>query len=115
MHAVPEGKLKNQHHKCDIRKYHVKICGFITYFVAKKESESCGLTDNTAITLKVKTALVKDKEIWSTNIDIKTIQCKIVVLWGLVGTKTEINKAISHAKSVKGVMQVKSLLKATQM
>ena len=86
-----------------------------TYFVEKKDSESCGMTDNAATTLKVKTALVADKEIWSTNIDIKTIQCKTVVLWGLVGRKSEISKAIGHAKKVEGVSKVKSLLKATQI
>ena len=60
-----------------------------------------------------KAKLVGDKEIWSTNIDIKSIQCK-VVLYGLVGTKKEINKAIAQAKSVEGVRGVKSFLKSTK-
>ena len=48
------------------------------------------------------------------DIDIKTIQCKTVVLWGLVGAKKEIDKAIDHA-NVTGVTEVKSLLRATQI
>ena len=70
-------------------------------------------SENLEIVGKVKAKLVGDKEIWSTNIDIKSIQCK-VVLYGLVGTKKEINKAIAHAKSVEGVRGVKSFLKSTK-
>lgn len=85
-----------------------------TYLVPKKGNTTCGASDNVAVTMKVKAALVKDKEIWSTNIDVKTIQCKTVVLWGLVGKKMEITKAIAHAKTIDGVKEVKSFIKATQ-
>jgi hyperosmotically inducible protein len=42
--------------------------------------------------------------------DVKTMQCT-VVLWGLVGSKAEVDKAVGHAKSVEGVKQVKSFLR----
>ena len=84
-----------------------------TYLLPKKKDDSCGTSENLEIVGKVKAKLVGDKEIWSTNIDIKSIQCK-VVLYGLVGTKKEINKAIAHAKSVEGVRGVKSFLKSTK-
>jgi osmotically-inducible protein OsmY len=71
--------------------------------------ENQGTDENLEIVGKVKARLVGDKEIWSTNIDIKSIQCR-VVLYGLVGSKKEINKAIAHAKSVEGVRGVKSFL-----
>jgi hyperosmotically inducible protein len=83
-----------------------------TYLLPKKKDDSCGTTDNLEIVGKVKAKLVGDKEIWSTNIDVKSIQCQ-VVLYGLVGTKKEISKAIAHAKSVEGVRGVKSFLKST--
>ena len=82
-----------------------------TYLIPKKEDDLCGTTDNLEIVGKVKANLVGDKEIWSTNIHIKSIQCH-VVLYGLVGTEKEINKAIAHAKSVEGVRSVKSFLKS---
>jgi hyperosmotically inducible protein len=80
-----------------------------TYLLPKKKNDSCGTDENLEIVGKVKAKLVGDKEIWSTNIDIKSIQCR-VVLYGLVGSKKEINKAIAHAKSVEGVRGVKSFL-----
>jgi len=84
-----------------------------TYLLPKKKDDSCGTSENLKIVGKVKAELVGDKDIWSTNIDIKSIQCQ-VVLYGLVGSKKEINKAIEHAKSVEGVRGVKSFLKSTK-
>ncbi len=83
-----------------------------TYFLPKKKGDLCGTDENLGIVAKVKVKLVGDKEIWSTNIDIKSVQCN-VILYGLVGSKTEINKAIAHAKNVEGVRSVKSFLKST--
>jgi len=80
-----------------------------TYLLPKKKGDPCGTDENLEIVGKVKAKLVGDKDIWSTNIDIKSIQCQ-VVLYGLVGSKKEINKAIAHAKSVEGVRGVKSFL-----
>jgi hyperosmotically inducible protein len=82
-----------------------------TYLVPKKKDDSCGTAKNLEIVGKVKTKLVGDKDIWSTNIDIKSIQCH-VVMYGLVGSEKEINKAVAHAKSVDGVRGVKSFLES---
>jgi hyperosmotically inducible periplasmic protein len=82
-----------------------------TYLLPKKKGDPCGTDENLEIVGKVKAKLVGDKDIWSTNIDIKSIQCQ-VVLYGLVGSKKEINKAIAHAKSVEGIRGVKSFLKS---
>ena len=84
-----------------------------TYLLPKKEGDLCGTGDNIKLMVNVKSKLVADKNIWSTNIDIKSVQCNIV-LYGLVGSKNEIGKAIAHAKSVKGVRSVKSFLKSTK-
>lgn len=82
-----------------------------TYFLQKQTNPPCTAKENLGITAKVKAKLIGDKGIWSTNIDVKTMQC-MVVLWGLVGSQEEISKAIAHAKSVEGVKSVKSILKA---
>jgi len=84
-----------------------------TYLLPKNEDSPCGTKENLKITAKVKAKLVGDKNIWSTNVDAKTIQC-IVVLWGLVGSDEEVQKSIEHAKEVEGVRNVKSFLKVAK-
>ena len=84
-----------------------------TYLLPKKKDPPCSTKENIKITAKVKVKLVGDKNIWSTNIDIKTIQC-IVVLWGLVGSNEEIRKSIAHGRSVEGVKSVKSFLRTSK-
>lgn len=82
-----------------------------SYLVKSDKNHPCGTTKNIKITAKVKTNLIGDKTIWSTNIHISTIKCQ-VVLWGTVGTKEEISKSIQHAEEVEGVLSVKSFLKS---
>jgi hyperosmotically inducible protein len=60
---------------------------------------------------KVKKRLIGDKDISSTQIEVKALQCNIALL-GLVGSADEIKKAVSHAKSVESVRSVKSFLQA---
>ena len=83
------------------------------YFLQKKVGDHCGTTDNLELVAKVKARLIKDKDIWSTNVKVESVQCNIVLL-GLVGSKNEINKAIAHARSIPGVRSVKSFLRATK-
>jgi len=82
-----------------------------TYLLPKKKGDCCETSDNLAIIAKVKARLIKDKEIWSTNIKVKSVQCNVVLL-GIVGSKAEIHKIIDHIKSVEGVRSVKSFLKS---
>ncbi len=79
------------------------------YLLPKKEIEGCKTADNLKMMAKVKAALIKDTDIWSTNVDVKVIQCNAVLL-GAVGSENEINKSIAHAKGVEGVKAVKSYL-----
>ena len=80
-----------------------------TYLLPKKKDDVCGTDDNIKLALEVKTKLVADKDVWSTNIDVKSVQCN-VVLYGLVASENKIKKAIAHAKSVEDVRSVKSFL-----
>jgi hyperosmotically inducible protein len=82
------------------------------YILPKKKSDKCGTSDNLAIRGKVDAKLVADKNIWSTNIDVKVVQCT-VVLFGIVKSSREIAKATAHAKSTEGVRSVTSYLKST--
>lgn len=83
------------------------------YFLEKQEHHKCGTTKNLELTAKVKTKLIGDKEIWSTNVNVKTMQC-IVVLWGTVRTQDEIIRSIGHANHVEGVQKVRSFLKSVR-
>jgi hyperosmotically inducible protein len=79
------------------------------YFLPKKEDDTCGTTTNLKLSAKIKSKLIGDGGISSTQIEVKAIQCNIILL-GLVGSDDEIKKAISHAKAVDGVRSVKSFL-----
>jgi len=89
------------------------VASVTPYMLPKREVKGCGSTDNAAITSTVKSSLIGDKEIWSTNVDVKTVQCNVVLL-GVVGSKKEIDKAIAHTKSVKGVRGIKSFLRSVR-
>lgn len=80
-----------------------------TYVLPKRAQDHCGTADNLEIYAKLKKKLVADEDIWSTNIDIETIQCNVVLL-GIVGTSREKTLAYQHAESVPGVRSVKSYL-----
>ncbi|MBG0788903.1 MAG: BON domain-containing protein [Desulfovibrionaceae bacterium] len=81
-----------------------------TYLLPKNDSDHCGTTDNLEIYGRIKKDLVADGDIWSTNVQIKTVQCNVVLL-GIVGSMNEREKIIDYAKKTKGVRSVKSYLK----
>ncbi|MBC8199589.1 MAG: BON domain-containing protein [Desulfobacterales bacterium] len=87
-----------------------RVEGITTYLLKKKDGDPCGATDNLAIKAKIKAKLIKDGDIWSTNVDVTVVQCNVVFV-GLVGSDKEIEKIIAHAKSVGGIRSVKSFLK----
>ena len=84
-----------------------------THLLPKKNNDSCGTTDNLEITAKIKMLLIKDADIWSTNVQVKTVQCNVVLL-GIVESNVEILKAIAYAKAVAGVRSVTSFIKTPQ-
>jgi len=66
-------------------------------YASQAGGEGLGSTDNMAITSEVKSKLIEDKDIWSTNVDVKTVQCNVVLL-GVVGSQKEIDKAVAHTR-----------------
>lgn len=80
-----------------------------TYLLPKRKQDYCGTTDNMDIHTRLKHALVSDKNIWSTNINIETIQCNVLLL-GIVGSEQERDAVIAHAKQIVGVRSVKSYI-----
>ena len=110
--------LIGEYKTADQKKQTVKLAGQVEgvksvtdFFLAKKEDDTCGTTANLKLLANVKKALIGVKAISSTQIEIKALQCNIILL-GLVGSAGEIKKAVSHAKAAEGVRSVKSYLKA---
>lgn len=81
-----------------------------TFLLPRKIGDTCGTTDNLERKAQVKKALIEDTSIWSTNVNVEVVQCRVVLL-GIVGSQAEIDKAVAHAKAVSGVREVKSFLK----
>jgi hyperosmotically inducible protein len=80
------------------------------YFLPEKKDETCGTTANLELLAKAKKNLIGDGDISSTQIEVKALQCNIILL-GLVASADEISKATAHAKAVEGVRSVKSFIK----
>lgn len=82
-----------------------------TFLLLKNRKKSCGTADDLAIHVKVRAKLVADIHVRSTNIDIKVVQCRVVLL-GILGSPEEIDHAVADAGSVEGVEGVESFLEA---
>jgi hyperosmotically inducible protein len=75
---------------------------------------ACGKTvsetsDDADITTRVKTVFINDKEIGSERIEVDTLK-GIVTLSGRVKSKQQEEKAVALARTVRGVVEVKSTL-----
>jgi hypothetical protein len=70
--------------------------------------ESAGeYTNDTALTTKVKTALLEDPGLKSLSVSVKTYRSE-VLLSGFVDSPNQIQKAVSVARGVEGVQSVKN-------
>ncbi|MGA8863935.1 MAG: BON domain-containing protein [Gallionella sp.] len=66
--------------------------------------------DDSVITTKVKAAIFNEPGLKSVNISVKTVK-GVVVLSGVVDSRSEISKAVEVARRVEGVQSVKEELK----
>lgn len=80
------------------------------YAVGTDERPAGTMIDDAAITAKVKTELIGEKNVKARNIDVDTV-AGVVVLSGYVDSQQEANKAGLLAKSVSGVVRVKNELR----
>ncbi|MDG4476492.1 BON domain-containing protein [Thiovibrio frasassiensis] len=79
------------------------------YAVGSDERSTGTMVDDGAITAKVKTELIGDKNVKARNIDVDTVS-GVVVLSGYVDSQHESNRAAFLAKSVSGVVRVRNEL-----
>lgn len=80
------------------------------YAVGTDERPAGTMVDDAAITAKVKTEFIGDKNVKARNIDVDTV-AGVVVLSGYVDSQQEVNRAGQLAKSVPGVVRVKNELR----
>lgn len=80
------------------------------YAVGTDERPAGTMVDDAAITAKVKTELIGEKNVKARNIDVDTV-AGVVVLSGYVDSQQEANRAGQLAKSVPGVVRVKNELR----
>jgi hyperosmotically inducible protein len=68
--------------------------------------ESLGeYTDDTIITTRVKSAIIKDPELSAAEINVETFKGK-VQLSGFISSQHAINRAVQIARAVKGVKEI---------
>jgi hyperosmotically inducible protein len=82
------------------------------YLLPKKEGEDpgCAKGYDRALTLSIKTMLITDGAVKSTNVDVKVVQCN-VALMGYVGSEAEARSAVYNVTLVEGVRSVLSFLR----
>ncbi|TCV99914.1 BON domain-containing protein [Biostraticola tofi] len=73
---------------------------------AKSEGTG-GYIDDTVVTTKVKTELLRDETLKSREINVETFKGR-VQLSGFVGSQAEANRAVSVTRTVKGVKSVEN-------
>lgn len=84
---------------------------FVSY-AADKEPFSVGeFIDDSVITATIKAKYAKDKHVSAMDIKVDTDKDGVVVLSGTADSRSEVDKAVSIAKSVEGVTKVHSRIK----
>jgi len=76
----------------------------------QRDDPTCGTTDDLALYAKIKGTLVEDSNIWSTHVDVKTVQCNAIIL-GLVASQREADAIVRHVNETSGVRTVQSLVR----
>ncbi|HVO68189.1 MAG TPA: BON domain-containing protein [Syntrophales bacterium] len=115
VYLVGEYELKEQKKRSlEITKGVEGVKSVSAYLSQKDPNSSCGTLDNLAITTKVKIKLLGDIDILSTNVDVETVNCTVVLL-GIVGSEQELKKVIDHARKVTGIYGVKPFLKKAEL
>ncbi|MBU1042157.1 MAG: BON domain-containing protein [Proteobacteria bacterium] len=76
----------------------------------KQVDPTCGTTDDLALYAKIKQRLVEDRDIWSTQVDVKVVQCNVVIL-GLVKSQHDADRIVAHANAVQGVYTVQNYIR----
>ena len=76
----------------------------------KRVNPTCGTSDDLALYARIKERLVEDADVWSTQVDVKVVQCNVVIL-GLVKSQGDADRIVAHANAVGGVYTVQNYIR----
>ncbi|MDP1991717.1 MAG: BON domain-containing protein [Syntrophales bacterium] len=85
----------------------ILLVSFLGCASTAKQEGTGEYIDDSVITAKVKTEILKDDALKSGEINVETFK-GVVQLSGFVNSKADIDKAVEVARSVKGVTSVKN-------
>lgn len=80
-----------------------------SYLLPDVKQPDCTLADSLKLRFTVRTELIKDTSVFSTNVAVDTVQCRLVLL-GVVGSEAQRAKAEARARTVSGARAVESFL-----
>ncbi|MGE4292901.1 MAG: BON domain-containing protein [Desulfovibrio sp.] len=87
------------------------VRGVTIYAQPRSKRKDCEDLGNLTLAQEVGARLVADETVHGYNVDVKAVQCRTIVLLGLVADEAEIAQAKVVAAKVKGVEKVVSYLK----
>ena len=83
----------------------------VTTYLLDKSAATVGKSvDDVAIKAKVKAKMIGDKEMKSTQVEVKSVFGHVVLL-GIVGSQKDADKAVKYARGVEYVKSVKSFIR----
>jgi osmotically-inducible protein OsmY len=85
----------------------VLLISFLGCASTPKQEGTGEYLDDTVITTKVKAAIFSEPSLKSAEVNVETFK-GVVQLSGFVSSRTDINKAVEVARSVRGVKSVKN-------
>lgn len=107
------GEFESDQQKMRARKLAFEVGGVRRVTIVpfpKRDDAACGTADDLALYARIKARLVEDQDIWSTQVDVKTVQCNAVVL-GLVKSQRDADAIMRHVNAVDGVRTAQNLMR----
>jgi hyperosmotically inducible protein len=107
------GEFETDQQKMLARKLAFEVSGVRRVTIvpfAKRDDPACGTAEDLKLYARIKALLVEDADIWSTQVDIKTVQCNVVML-GLVKSQRDADAIMRHVNSVDGVRTTQNLMR----
>jgi hyperosmotically inducible periplasmic protein len=88
------------------------VKGVTTYW--EPVTQESTLAADVEITARIRAALVADKQLSSTQMELEVFAGKVYLL-GMVRSRQDVDRAVAHAKTVAGVIEVVSLMVPTKL
>lgn len=107
------GEFESDRQKLRAVKLAREVAGVVRVVVVpfqKLENPPCDTADDLSLYARIKARLVQDGDVWSTQVDVKVVQCTAVIL-GLVASQRDADRVVQHVNQEEGVRGVQNLLR----